>query len=187
MEISSLALYVAGALPNTTIQATVDAASKNPRGAVWIPASYAAVDVYQNPNSVPIFDLRGSGSISFGGSASIQRLAFTGTPQISANIVPGSGWGSTAAISAVSGQDSCLRFTLTCSGSGITTAPTLVITFIDGAWNSPPFVTMLKTGGTGITSDCSVVVTTTNITMTYDLTPTASQTYQFTVLVSGVA
>lgn len=85
MEFLPLGLYVPDNL-QTSIQACVNAASKNPRAAVWIPASYAGTDTYSNPNNVPIFDMRGAGSISFGSAPQAAFFSQTFTNQTSITI-----------------------------------------------------------------------------------------------------
>lgn len=80
MEFLPLGLYLPDNL-NSTLQSCVNAAAMNPRGAVWIPASYAGTDTYTNPNNVPIFDLRGAGSTSFGQAATVAFYSATFTNQ----------------------------------------------------------------------------------------------------------
>lgn len=70
MELPSLNLIVVdGPLrgPHTTINAAVQAASVAPGAAVWIGANIPVSEEYSNPLNVPVFDMRGNGSISFGG------------------------------------------------------------------------------------------------------------------------
>lgn len=71
MEIPTINLFIPdgpGGSPHTTIQSAVDAAHQSPGGSVWIPASYIGTDSYTNSNNVPIFDMRGTGSVSFASS-----------------------------------------------------------------------------------------------------------------------
>src|SRR5579862_412504 len=75
MQFLPLGLYLPDNL-NTSVQSCVDAAAKNPRGCVFIPASYAGTDQFVNSNNVPIFDMRGAGSISF---ATTNTAAFYST------------------------------------------------------------------------------------------------------------
>ena len=75
MEFLPLQIYVPGDGLNTTIQSAVDAAGLPPRGVVWINASYAGTDSYNNPKNVPIFDMRGIGSTSFGGGGGTSAYA----------------------------------------------------------------------------------------------------------------
>jgi hypothetical protein len=67
MELNALSLFIPGDTVHTTIQSAVNAAHQAPGGAVWITASYTGHDTYTNPNSVPVFDMRGTGSTSFAG------------------------------------------------------------------------------------------------------------------------
>lgn len=65
MEFQPLGIYIPDTV-NTTLQSCVNAAAKSPRGVVWIPASYAGTDTYTNPNNVPVFDMRGTGTLTVG-------------------------------------------------------------------------------------------------------------------------
>lgn len=81
MEFQPLDLFIPGDGLNTTVQSAINAAARNPRAAVWIRASYGGTDTYTNPSNVPIFDMRGGGSISFGGGSgggSSYASSFTG-------------------------------------------------------------------------------------------------------------
>lgn len=64
---------------NSTLQSCVNAAATSPRGVVYIPATYAGTDSYSNPNNVPIFDMRGAGSISFGSAPPVAFYSSTFT------------------------------------------------------------------------------------------------------------
>jgi hypothetical protein len=85
LEFLPLGLYLPDNL-NSTLQSCVDAAAKNPRGAVWIPAAYSGTDTFSNPSNVPIFDLRGGGSISFSTVAQAAFYATTFTNQTSVTV-----------------------------------------------------------------------------------------------------
>lgn len=87
MEFNPLQLYIPGDSLNTTLQSAVNAAGMSPRGAVWINASYGGLDSYVNPLNVPIFDLRGGGSISFGGGSSGGSFATSFASQTSFTVL----------------------------------------------------------------------------------------------------
>lgn len=59
----------------------------NPRGCVFIPASYSGQDSYTNPNNVPIFDMRGAGSISFGTASPVAFYATSFTNQTTVTVL----------------------------------------------------------------------------------------------------
>jgi hypothetical protein len=65
VEIAALSLIIPGGNPHTTIQAAINVAAASPGAAVWIPSSYTGADTYVNPTNLPVFDLRGAGTISF--------------------------------------------------------------------------------------------------------------------------
>ena len=67
MEISPLNLIVPDFYNGPNLQAAVNQAALTPKAAVWIPSNYPGNDTYTNPSTVPIFDMRGSGSTSFSG------------------------------------------------------------------------------------------------------------------------
>jgi hypothetical protein len=74
VEFLPLGMYIPDSL-QSTLQACVNAAAQNPRGVVYIPASYSGSDSYSNPSNVPVFDMRGIGSLSFGTTALLAQYA----------------------------------------------------------------------------------------------------------------
>ena len=197
MEIAALSLYTPDVSIHPSIQACVNAAALNPRGAVWISAGYKGTDGFTNVNNVPIFDLRGSGSLSFAsGGASLgspntwtalqtfTRTAETGTALGTGNFTI-LGWGSGAAISSVAGYDGLHTLTIT-AGTSPSASPTIQLTFADGAWSKSPIVVPVWAGGTGQASDLAIVSTTTIYTITYNGLPVNTKTYVFNVMVRGL-
>jgi len=92
MEIPFQSLIIPDAFVGPRLQAAVDQAANEPRhgqprGAVWIPSTYAGDDTYSNPQGVPIFDMRFPGSISFANGALLPNipLAFSATPSFNAS------------------------------------------------------------------------------------------------------
>lgn len=75
IEIQPLQIYLPDGVVNSTIQSAINAAGTNPRGVVWIQASYGGTDTYTNPKNVPIFDMRGGGSLSFAGGGTVSSFA----------------------------------------------------------------------------------------------------------------
>lgn len=71
MELPSLNLIIPDSAIGPKLQAAVNQAKgtspQTVKSAVWIPATYSGTDTYTNPSNIPVFDMRGSGSISFGG------------------------------------------------------------------------------------------------------------------------
>lgn len=64
-EITPLNVIVPDFYVGPNLQAAVNQAALSPKATVWIPANYPGNDTYTNPSSVPVFDMRGSGSVSF--------------------------------------------------------------------------------------------------------------------------
>jgi len=126
--------------------------------------------------------------IDLSGSTSLvlTRYVAGGTALNSSHFALGSGWGSTAAISAVTGHDSAWKMTITASGAGIAANPTFVLTFADGAWAAgTPFGISKMVAGTGFRADTDDDITTTTWTVTFNDLPVASDTYIFRGLAIG--
>lgn len=94
MEITPLSLIVPDFYTGPNLQAAVNQANLTPKAAVWIPANYSGSDTYSNPSSVPVFDMRSGGSISFTSAATFASLA--GGINTSAAMVIGTGASLTA-------------------------------------------------------------------------------------------
>jgi len=99
------------------------------------------------------------------------------TPLTTAKLVLSAGWGSTAAVSAPSGGDFPIQFTVTNSGTGQGASPTITYTFQTPLPVAPFTCTALQTGGTNSTGTfTSSALSATGVTFTFSLTPTASST-----------
>jgi hypothetical protein len=137
------------------------------------------------------FDLGGPNTVSggagilTGAGALFGSASITGTAQTAANITPSTGWGTAgtagAGVSAVSGDSHAEYFTVTAAGTP-TANPTIAIVLPTPFWQAP-HCTASQIGGTGIFSDVtqSTLPTSTGLTLTWQGTPTAAQTYLFSV------
>lgn len=107
-------------------------------------------------------------------------LADQGTAQTSGNITI-TGWGSGAAVSAVTGYAQRTQFTIT-AGTSPSASPTIVVTFPDAAPASP-LCYAIPTGGSGTISTLSTGTpsTTTSGTLTWVGTPVNTSTYKIMV------
>lgn len=165
---------------------------------MWIVSSYAGTDGYTNPKNVPIFDMRGAGSLSFAsGGASLNspnvwtaiqtfsRTAETGTP-LTTGVFGLSGWGSGANVLSASGYDAAHTFTIT-GGSSPSAAPTITMNYVNGNWSKNPIVQAQWSGGTGQSGDVGIVSTIGGYTLTFYQLPVLGATYQFTVTVVGLS
>jgi hypothetical protein len=102
-----------------------------------------------------------------------------GTAQTAANIALGTGWGTGAAVSAVSGFDQVEQFTITAGSSGVAASPTITVTFPATAPASQ-ICTLAQSGGSASLPNASTgAVTTASAPFTVSGTPTASATYTY--------
>jgi len=101
-----------------------------------------------------------------------------GTAQTSGNVAI-TGWGTSAAVSAVGGFDNTERFTIT-AGTTPSLNPTIVVTFPD-TWPVTPICSIQQIGGTGVVADLTTgtETTTSTGTLTWLATPTNASTYIF--------
>lgn len=180
MEVTPLGLYIAGSVPHLTIQAAVNAAAANPRAGVWINASYNGTDTYTNPAGVPIFDLRGTGSISLTAASTglVPRPIISGATALSSGNFSINGWGSGATITNIHGSDAAHYFTIT-AGTAPSINPTVQLTYADGAWAFAPVTDIAMIGGTGSYTDIAVSGTTLAYSLTYSGLPISGSTYIF--------
>jgi len=103
-------------------------------------------------------------------------------------VVLGAGWGGTASFAVLAGStDQRGQIAVTASASTPAQATaTITITFKDGAYASTPFAyAMLISNTQGVTELAvpQVAVTTTTLTLTYNVLPVATKVYTFRWLV----
>lgn len=126
--------------------------------------------------------------IDGGGVTSVKRVKTNfGTQLVAGDFVLSAGWGTTAAVTAITGTDAGAVFTVTANGTGIAANPTITLTFHDGTWTNVPLVVSKQVGGTGQRSDVTDAPTATTWVGTYIGTPVAGSTYIFGFLCQGVS
>jgi hypothetical protein len=136
------------------------------------------------------------GATITGAPTSVTRLKSDQGTAIPSNgvgvIALSAGWGTTASVAVDSGsRDQRMSFTVTSAGTGQGASPTITITFTNGTWTNPPFVSVTRGGsaaggfGTLGATSLSWSVTATAIVITSTLQPTATNTLPLTVLVWG--
>jgi hypothetical protein len=103
--------------------------------------------------------------------ASLATALVTGDFALSA------GWGSTAAVSAVTGTDQGWQITVTANGTGIAANPTVTLTFHDGTKTNAPICVSKMAGGTGTITPLAEAPTATTNVLTFNGTPVAASTY----------
>jgi hypothetical protein len=120
-----------------------------------------------------------------------QRLKVNqGTAYSSADaaIVLSAGWGTTRTVSAATGFDQGLSFTVNATGTGQAANPTITITFKDGTWTvAPQFLCKRNDVVAPAESSAATTwtVTATVLTITFNGTPTAANSYNFVCLALG--
>ena len=113
------------------------------------------------------------------------RISTSGTALVAGDISLSAGWGTTATVTAVSGNDQRCTFTVNSLGTGQGSNPSINLTYTDGAWSVAPFVIVQRTGGATTAAEINVSTTTTVLTITWIGTPVASSSYTFTVIAIG--
>jgi hypothetical protein len=110
-----------------------------------------------------------------------------GTALVAGDFALSGGWGTTASVGTISGDDSHATFTVTSSGTGQAANPTITLTFKDGTWTTAPFAQTKIIAGNAADITVAVTHTTTATTLviTFNGTPTAARTYTFTTMVLG--
>jgi len=98
-------------------------------------------------------------------------------PVTAAKTVLSAGWGTTAAVTALSGGNAPIQFTITNSGTGQGASPTITYTFPTPYPVAPYSCTATQVGGTNATGTfTSSALSVTGVTFTFSLTPTAAST-----------
>ena len=95
-------------------------------------------------------------------------------------------WGTGASVTGVSGKDSAHSFTIT-AGSTPGVAPSVTLTFADGAWNQAPLVFVSQSKGSGSIFPVTYSSNTTGYTLTFNGLPISGNTYVVSVLVCGLS
>lgn len=134
--------------------------------------------------------ISGSKRLVAGGTLQGRRLAARGMGTISTGAFSLSGWGAGASI-AINGESNDSRGSITITaGTGPSANPTVVLTYADSAnspWPANPFaVANMGTTGTGALAHISTnTPNTAALTMRYNGTPVAGETYVINYVVMG--
>lgn len=144
-------------------------------GQWWVYNNGSSFFVRDNTNSKSAIAITSNtqATVFYGPIQSAQGVA-----QTAGNIALSAGWGSTAAVSAVSGQGNRFRFTITSSGTGQAANPTITST-LPTAFAVAPLCNAQQTGGTGgiVVIKSGTETTTSTGAMTWVGTPVAASTY----------
>jgi hypothetical protein len=117
---------------------------------------------------------------------SLRRLIKTGTELVSGDFSLSAGWGTTASIGSISGNDQRFSFVVTSSGTGQSALPSITLTFSDGAWPVAPKAVLVRTTGSQMSVPFAIpAITTTTMTIVFTGTPVAAETFGLNVIVLG--
>lgn len=94
-------------------------------------------------------------------------------------------WGSTASVTVESGNDQCVRFTISSSGTGQALNPFILFTFSKPFGRAPQIASVQRSGGNqiGLNDWFSPSTSTTQWQVRWAHTPVAGENYTFTVMV----
>jgi hypothetical protein len=96
------------------------------------------------------------------------------------------GWGSTATVSAVAGNDVIGQITLTSNGTGQAVNASFTLTFHDGTWTTAPLCLVVRSDGNGPSGAMIPnTMTATTATFFFNALPVAGTTYQATFICVG--
>lgn len=123
------------------------------------------------------------------GATEVNRVrASLGTALVAGDFALSAGWGNTASVGSVSGTDQFCQFTITSAGTGQGASPTCILTFKDGTWTSAPIVQVNRQefANQATMTFTVTTVTATAVTLTFNGTPVAAETYRLTLHVGGI-
>lgn len=95
------------------------------------------------------------------------------------------GFGSTAAVSSISGNSLAGSFSVTANGTGLGANPTITITYKDGPLASGQKAFVQRTGGSQLTVVTTIAPGVSTAVITFNGTPVAGQVYSFVYRIFG--
>jgi hypothetical protein len=128
-----------------------------------------------------------TGNLTSSADTKVKRLkASQGTALVAGDFALSAGWGSTAAVSAITGTDQGAQFTVTPGGAGIGANPTITVTFKDGTWTNAPIAVVQRIGGNDAApSTVGASVSATALTISPVYTPVSGNTTIFSFICMG--
>lgn len=120
---------------------------------------------------------------AMGGNA--PRFIANGTPLTLADFQLSGGWGTTASVLEVSGNDQCFTVTIQANGLSLAVRPNVTLTFRDGPWPRQPGGIARMLGGTGVLNEITGVPGISNWVMVYEDLPIILNTYIIVGMVMG--
>jgi len=117
----------------------------------------------------------------------VERYRSGGTALVAGDIslVAGPSWGTTATVDTIEGNDQAVTFRVNSTGTGQAANPQIVITDKDGSWTLGPIVVVLRSGGSQLSVENTWTRTATALTITFNGTPVAAETFTYVVMKMG--
>lgn len=133
-------------------------------------------------NNGSYYDVWAKDLVANGLSKAKRHQSTEATAVTSSHLTITSGWGSTATyVVDPRSTDSAGEVAITCNGAGITSSPSIQLTYADGAWSGrkPTYIVVRNDNEQPYAKDCNIVVTeyTTEMVATMYGTPVAGTTY----------
>lgn len=124
--------------------------------------------------------------VSFGGLGERIIGDFGREGLTATDFTPSAGWGNSASVSSVNGRDDGVSFCVDSAGTGQGADPTITLTFKGSrATGGGPEVIVVRRDGDQMTVPLSWTTSDTAIVITFNGTPVAGQSYDFTLLTSA--
>jgi lysophospholipase L1-like esterase len=128
--------------------------------------------------------------------ADFVRYLGHGTPLVAGNFLLSAGWGNTASVVVIEGDDSQFIIEITSAGAGQAPDPTATLLFQDGPWGALSTLTapiaqakLVSINGTPVTTATDVplseATTSGRLILTFGDTPTPGDVYRISCIVSG--
>lgn len=119
------------------------------------------------------------GTADFAQTVLAKRFGSQGTALVAGDFALSAGWGTTASVAVDANSDDTRgQITVTSSGTGQGANPTITLTFKDGTFTSVPFAIVVRSDHANqptVTIDYTLTATT--LTITFNGTPVAAETY----------
>lgn len=143
---------------------------------VTIGNSRAPLTLYGNYYDLGGNTLVGTPSVAASGVV-FGAASITGTAVAANKLALSANWGTSAAVSALSGFNSPIKFTITNGSASVGAAPTVTYTFPTPYLQAPLWCTATQVGGTNATGTFAAgTPSSTSVVFTYSLTPTINDT-----------
>ncbi|KKK94285.1 hypothetical protein LCGC14_2684370, partial [marine sediment metagenome] len=115
------------------------------------------------------------------------RVLAAGTALVAGDFALSGGWGTTASIGTITGNDQWFQATITSAGTGQGANPTATLTFQDGTWtNAPIAVCQRADRASQTTIEFTWTTTPTTLVLTFEGTPVAAEAFTVACHIGGV-